>query len=167
MAQQLNPHKSSTFSDVFVDTYVIEENPRRVFIQLPELIKHPDWIEQSNLKVFQDNVVHNVLFEYEGMIPIAQIRHRYAKSLRQCGDNVPRLFILLNQLLRKEAIELIFPEIALMHHNCMAKKQSNRERHEFLQRIKKIPIADRKLHAEVRQLTQNVTVRKAAKFSMF
>ena len=155
-----------TFAEDWVNTYTYVENHRRAFINLGPLLKVKHMLENPHTYVFQENVVHSKIIFIDG-IPHVQTRVRFIKALRQAGDNIPRLYITLNQIFKKDAIRILWPIVLLKWSNVMARKKNTYERNEKNRVLKKIPVADRKLHGEIVKLTQKPTLRSAKPIGNF
>jgi len=152
-------------ADHFVDTYCVEENPRRCFLQITAISKYPHMRADPKKYVFQENAKHDKIFDYEGFIPSIQIRHRFIHALKKCGENTPRLFMMLNQVFKEEAIKVFFPEVWTPWHNVMARKANTTARNEANRLRKLTPRADRVLHNQCAHLTQGMSMRDAARSS--
>jgi len=152
-------------ADHFVDTYCVVENPHRCFLQLPTLNEHKFMRDDPEKYLFQENCKHNKVFDYEGFIPSCTIRYRFINAIRRCEDNVPRIFILLNQLFREEAIKLLFPDVWTMWHNVMMRKANTHERNEMNRQRKHVPKKERVMHHQCERITHGMSMRDAARQS--
>ena len=94
-----------------------------------------------------------------------ECRVRFANALKSCADNLPRLFIILNQLFTEDAIRKYFREIWVAHNNVKMRKINTTELQQ-LQRAKKLglikPDPD---HREIVRSTRNMSIREAAERS--
>ena len=126
-----------TYAEKFVRDSVIfipdkAGNPRWAHLKLPNASKQdlddPRRIYQPNARV---KCVTNIEEKYIDVI----LRVRYARAIESCGDNIPRLFIILNQVFMEDAIRFYFNDVWVAWHNVMQRKRNitqenaaNRER---------------------------------------
>ena len=126
-----------TYAEKFVKdsvTFVLDKtgNPRRARLKLPNARKidldYPTRIYQPNARV--KYVTNNA----DGYISV-ELRVRYARALEACGDNVPRLCIILFQVFAEEAVKHYFNDIWIRWNNVVQRKRNttsentaNRER---------------------------------------
>lgn len=126
-----------TYAEKFVRDSVIfvpdkTGNPRWAHLKLPNARKidldYPTRIYQPNARV---KCVTN---SADGYISV-ELRVRYARALEACGDNVPRLCIILLQVFTEEVVKHYFNDIWIRWNNVVQRKRNttaestaNRER---------------------------------------
>ena len=119
-----------TYSERFVRdsvTFVPDKagNPRWAHLKLPNArrqdLDNPNGIYQPSARV---NCATNVQERYIDVV----LRVRYANALKSCGDNIPRLFIILNQVFLEDTIKHYFNKVWVSWHNVMQRKENNRQK---------------------------------------
>lgn len=123
------------------------------FINLSPMIKHREMMNDPEKTVFAPNM-HPKIVDINGF-PHLQCKYRFVNSIRRHKDDVYGIYYSLLTYFKPDAIKVLWPDIVLLAHNQMARKQQRREFCEHRAALKKIPIQDRKLHKEVERLTQN------------
>lgn len=154
-----------TAGERFVDTYCIVEDKRRCCLQIPEISKYPHMCKQPDIYVFQPHAKHKEIFNYEGFIPSIKIRYRFTNALRSAGDNVPRLYLLLNEILTEEAIKAFFPKVWLTWYNKMQRRANAAEQQKRNIARKYQSAASRSDHWHITHITTNMSIGEAAKQS--
>ncbi len=96
-------------------------NPRWAHLKLPNAKKidldDPCRIYQPNARIkCTTNVDENYID--------VEVRVRYARALESCGDNIPRLCIILMQVFTEDAVKYYFNNIWIHWHNVAQRKRN-------------------------------------------
>lgn len=156
------------FSERFVKESVIIQTdkagiPRKAYL-LVRNVSESDGNNPLSLLVFPDSGKH-YKWDPELHMLSYECRVRFHHALEKCGDNLPRMFIILNQIFTEEAIKKYFNKVWVAHNNVKMRK-ANQTEYCQLQHAKKIglvkPDPD---HREIVRSTQNMSIREAARRS--
>jgi len=152
-----------TYAEKFVRdsvTFVPDKtgNPRWAHLKLPNARKidldDPARIYQPNARV---KCVTNNVDDYISV----ELRVRYARALEACGDNVPRLCIILLQVFTEEAVKHYFNNIWI-HWNNVAQRKRNTTAECMANRERKLHGVDT-IKKEVEFVTANRSAAKHAR----
>lgn len=129
------------------------ERPFHGFINLSGLIKRPEWLKEPEKYIINPKAKARIV-TIDGF-PHQQVKHKFIDAIRMKKDDYKGIVYMLSVVFRPECIEFLWPDITLRARNMDARKQQRREFCEYRAALKKIPKADRQLHAEVERITQN------------
>ena len=156
-----------TYSErFFKESFIIEPdkngNPRKAYL----LVRNVTDTDGNNpLSLLFPGADKHHKWDPETHMLSFECRVRFANALKSCEDNLPRLFIILNQLFTEDAIRKYFSDIWVAHNNVKVRKINTTELQQ-LQRAKKLglikPDPD---HREIVRSTRNMSIREAAKRS--
>ena len=150
----------------FKESFIIEPdkngNPRKAYL----LVRNVSDTDGNNpLSLLFPGADKHYKWDPETRMLSFECRVRFANALKSCEDNLPRLFIILNQLFTEDAIRKYFREIWVAHNNVKMRKINTTELQQ-LQRAKKLglikPDPD---HKEIVRSTRNMSIREAAERS--
>jgi len=140
----------------FANVYFQRDGNRQAFLFVGKLLTSSRYQGQDEYDIFMPGA-RNPIINTEGGIPAIVTRIRFMNAIAKAGDNEPRVFCLLNQILTEDAIHELFPEVWLQWHNYMARRDANRTINQLRHERKD------KVHMEVKRLTTNGSVRKFLK----
>lgn len=145
--------KSPTYADKFYENYCVRADQKRcAYLVVPVKLK-PE-VEPSRLAMFETKA-KNINIDHVNHRVDVKVHIRFINALKKCENNVPRIFILLNQILNKSAIKALFPEVYAAYKKSMEKKSSP---------VKK---KSDQIHRECVGLMRNTSIRAMARSSVF
>lgn len=154
-----------TYSEQFVKDNVIIENdkngnPRRAYILCRNWAAAKSSYVQKHLN---RGIVRKYKVDVEHGIISFEAHVRFARALEKAGDNIPRLYILLNQMFTENSIRLFWYDVWLSHHNIQVRKSNTTARQHFVRDLRRGLIKPvYKAHKECVEVTKNMTIRRAA-----
>ena len=150
-----------TYAEKFVRDSVLfvpdkTGNPRWAHLKLPNArevdLKDPVRIYQPNARV---KCVTNTEDKYISV----ELRVRYARSLEACGDNVPRMCIILLQIFSEDAVKYYFGDI-WKQWNAVAERKRNATTMCMINRERNVKNA---IHRDVEFIVANRSAAKHAR----
>lgn len=156
-----------TYGEKFVkDNFYIPENKKHAYILLKTdqrslLTVDPQvWLKPGVKKNYRVD-------EKAGVISI-ELRCKFAHAVESAGDNVPRIFLLLDQTFTEEAIQKFFTGVWIAHNNVKMRKANttafNIARREA-KRLRPSEKLDRKNHRQIVHVTTKLSMAEAAESS--
>lgn len=126
-----------TYAEKFVRdsvTFVPDRtgNPRWAHLKLPNARK----IDLDDpVRIYQPNARVKCVTNTEDKYISVELRVRFVRSLESCGDNIPRMCVILLQIFSEDAVKYYFSDIWIKWNNVAQRKRnhtiecmSNRER---------------------------------------
>jgi len=116
-----------TYAEKFVRdsvTFVPDRtgNPRWAHLKLPNARK----IDLDDpVRIYQPNARVKCVTNTEDKYISVELRVRYARSLEACGDNVPRICIILLQVFTEETVKYYFNDIWIRWNNVTQRKRNH------------------------------------------
>lgn len=126
-----------TYAEKFVRDSVIfvpdrTGNPRWAHLKLPNARKAD---LEDPCRIYQPNARVKCVTNTEDKYISVELRVRYARSLESCGENVPKMCIMLLQIFSEDTIKYYFSDIWIKWNNVTQRKRNatiecmtNRER---------------------------------------
>lgn len=149
-----------TYGEKFVHdnvTYEVDknDNPRKAYINA----KNHSAARSSYIqKHFMPGITRNYIVNKETGVIQFEVHIRFAKAISKAGDNIPRIFILLNQVFTEATIKLFWEDVWKAHNAIKLRKSRTRIRQLRAHQHNEATA----LHDECVLATRNMTIRRAA-----
>lgn len=129
--------------------------PWQGFVNISPLIHHPEVLSDPN-RIYASTVSPSKkrIVMIDGF-PYAHVSPSYLISMREMNNNYRGIYNKLLQKFSEECIHLCWSDIELKNRHEQTLRRNRRELNELRKELKKIPLKDRQLHAEVLRVTQN------------
>lgn len=158
-----------TYAEQFVKDNIIFDNgkdgrPRRAYILLRGC-NHFD-AEDPCKKLLAPGITRKFKWDPALMIISFECRVRFANALRAVKDNnLPRMFIILNQMFSVDSIKRFFYKVWLEWNNVSMRKQNATDECRRNHLIKLGKLRRDEDHIDIMRSTSNMSIREAARRS--
>lgn len=148
--------KRLTLAEQFCETY-IRHAPECCYILLPVLLTNRVLGKNPEMLLVPEGKPQNIM-EVDG-VPAYRIRHKMQQAIIKRGDSPKGVYGALNQIFKDAAIKALFlePNIWLLNHNALAKKQQATDLNRF-NYLKKHDPKGLALHKQCFKRTNNRSV---------
>lgn len=153
--------KRQTIAEQFCETYV-RHAPECCYILMPALLTNKTWGEKPEILLVPEAKTGNITM-VDGE-PAYRVRHKFKKAILERGDNALALYSIINQIFTDAAIKALFlnPNVWLLNHNALAKKQQITDLHRY-NYLRKHDSKGMILHKQCFNRTINKSVANAAR----